>query len=40
MLRFPKLHDKILDVVTHLLRKRLPPTNTMVCINLKPSCPE
>ncbi|KAL3852739.1 hypothetical protein ACJMK2_016356 [Sinanodonta woodiana] len=30
MLRFPKLHDKILDVVTHLLRSRLPPTNTMV----------
>lgn len=30
MLRFPKLHDKILDVVTQLLRKRLPPTNTMV----------
>lgn len=30
MLRFPKLHDKILDVVTQSLRKRLPPTNTMV----------
>ncbi|KAL4226099.1 Dynamin-1-like protein [Mactra antiquata] len=30
MLRFPRLHDKILDVVTHLLRRRLPPTNTMV----------
>lgn len=30
MLRFPKLHEKILDVVTNLLRRRLPPTNTMV----------
>ncbi|XP_025107859.1 dynamin-1-like protein [Pomacea canaliculata] len=30
MLRFPKLHEKIVDVVTNLLRKRLPPTNTMV----------
>lgn len=30
MLRFPRLHDKILDVVTHLLRRRLPPTNSMV----------
>lgn len=30
MLRFPKLHEKIIDVVTHLLRRRLPPTNTMV----------
>ncbi|KAI1305909.1 Dynamin-1-like protein [Halotydeus destructor] len=30
MLRFPKLHDKIVEVVTHLLRRRLPPTNTMV----------
>ncbi|KAK7101692.1 dynamin-1-like protein isoform X2 [Littorina saxatilis] len=30
MLRFPKLHEKILDVVTNLLRKRLPPTNAMV----------
>lgn len=30
MLRFPKLHEKIVDVVTHLLRRRLPKTNTMV----------
>lgn len=30
MLRFPKLHEKIMDVVTNLLRSRLPPTNTMV----------
>ncbi|CAH1784568.1 unnamed protein product [Owenia fusiformis] len=30
MLRFPKLHERIVDVVTALLRKRLPPTNTMV----------
>lgn len=30
MLRFPKLHEKIVDVVTNLLRRRLPPTNTMV----------
>lgn len=30
MLRFPKLHEKIIDVVTHLLRRRLPPTNSMV----------
>ncbi|XP_052781537.1 dynamin-1-like protein isoform X2 [Mya arenaria] len=30
MLRFPKLHDRILDVVTHMLRRRLLPTNTMV----------
>jgi hypothetical protein len=28
--RFPKLHEKIMDVVTNLLRSRLPPTNTMV----------
>ena len=31
MLRFPKLHERIVDVVTGLLRQRLPPTNTMVC---------
>ena len=31
MLRFPKLHERIVDVVTNLLRHRLPPTNTMVC---------
>jgi len=30
MLRFPRLHEKIVDVVTNLLRSRLPPTNTMV----------
>ncbi|XP_021922512.1 dynamin-1-like protein isoform X2 [Zootermopsis nevadensis] len=30
MLRFPKLHERIVDVVTHLLRRRLPTTNTMV----------
>ena len=28
--RFPKLHEKIVDVVTLLLRKRLPITNQMV----------
>ncbi|XP_047738726.1 dynamin-1-like protein isoform X5 [Hyalella azteca] len=30
MLRFPKVHEKIVDVVTQLLRRRLPPTNSMV----------
>ncbi|ESO82305.1 hypothetical protein LOTGIDRAFT_170085 [Lottia gigantea] len=30
MLRFPKLYEKIVDVVTNLLRRRLPPTNSMV----------
>lgn len=30
MLRFPKLHERIVDVVTHLLRRRLPTTNSMV----------
>lgn len=30
MLRFPRLHEKIIDVVTNLLRSRLPPTNSMV----------
>ncbi|BHF73642.1 Dynamin-1-like protein [Sparganum proliferum] len=30
MLRFPNLHERIVDVVTSLLRKRLPPTNEMV----------
>ncbi|XP_053662033.1 dynamin-1-like protein isoform X1 [Anopheles marshallii] len=30
MLRFPKLHEKIVDVVTQLLRRRLPTTNCMV----------
>ncbi|XP_037913427.1 dynamin-1-like protein isoform X3 [Hermetia illucens] len=28
--RFPKLHEKIVDVVTQLLRRRLPTTNCMV----------
>lgn len=27
---FPKLHEKIVDVVTSLLRRRLPNTNSMV----------
>ncbi|XP_034252441.1 dynamin-1-like protein isoform X2 [Thrips palmi] len=30
LLRFPRLHEKIVDVVTHLLRRRLPTTNCMV----------
>ena len=30
LLRFPRLHEKIVDVVTGLLRKRLPITNQMV----------
>ncbi|XP_032827283.1 dynamin-1-like protein isoform X1 [Petromyzon marinus] len=30
LLRFPKLHDAIVEVVTSLLRKRLPFTNEMV----------
>lgn len=30
MLRFPKLYEKIVDVVTQLLRRRLPTTNDMV----------
>uniref|UniRef100_A0A4W5RA77 Dynamin-1-like protein n=1 Tax=Hucho hucho TaxID=62062 RepID=A0A4W5RA77_9TELE len=30
LLRFPKLHDSIVEVVTSLLRKRLPITNDMV----------
>lgn len=30
MLRFPKLHEKIVDTVTLLLRRRLPTTNSMV----------
>uniref|UniRef100_T1IMC3 Dynamin-type G domain-containing protein n=1 Tax=Strigamia maritima TaxID=126957 RepID=T1IMC3_STRMM len=30
LLRFPKLHEQIVDVVTQLLRRRLPPTNAMV----------
>lgn len=32
LLRFPKLHDAIVEVVTSLLRKRLPVTNDMVRI--------
>lgn len=30
MMRFPKLHDKIVEVVSQLLRRRLPTTNNMV----------
>lgn len=30
LLRFPKLHERIMDVVTQLLRRRLPTTNMMV----------
>ncbi|XP_049783668.1 dynamin-1-like protein isoform X2 [Schistocerca cancellata] len=30
LMRFPRLHEKIVDVVTHLLRRRLPVTNQMV----------
>ncbi|XP_015585698.1 dynamin-1-like protein isoform X2 [Cephus cinctus] len=30
MLRFPKLHERIVDVVMQLLRRRLPTTNQMV----------
>lgn len=30
MLRFPRLYEKILDVVTQLLKARLPVTNQMV----------
>lgn len=30
MLRFPKVHESIIDVVTQLLRCRLPKTNDMV----------
>lgn len=33
LLRFPKLHDAIVEVVTSLLRKRLPVTNEMVRIH-------
>jgi len=29
-IRFPRLHEKIVDIVTHLLRRRLPETNRMV----------
>ncbi len=29
-IRFPRLHEKIVDVVTQLLRRRLPETNHMV----------
>jgi len=30
MLRFPKVHERIVDVITSLLRRRLPITNAMV----------
>lgn len=30
MYRFPNLHERIVDVVTSLLRRRLQPTNEMV----------
>ncbi|XP_023018189.1 dynamin related protein 1 isoform X2 [Leptinotarsa decemlineata] len=30
MMRFPRLYEKIVDVVTQLLRRRLPTTNVMV----------
>lgn len=30
MLRFPKVHESIIEVVTQLLRRRLPRTNEMV----------
>ena len=30
LLRFPKLHDRVVEVVTSLLRRRLPTTNNMV----------
>lgn len=33
LLRFPKLHDSIVEVVTSLLRKRLPITNGMVRVH-------
>ena len=34
MLRFPKMHERIVDVVTNLLRRRLPPTNSMVSFTM------
>jgi len=33
MIRFPKLHESIVDVVTQLLRRRLPTTNAMVSLS-------
>lgn len=33
MLRFPQLHERIVDVVTALLRRRLPATNDMVSVS-------
>ena len=33
--RFPRLHDKIVEVVTNLLQRRLPSTNEMVSLILK-----
>ena len=38
MLRFPKLHERIVDVVTQLLRRRLPITNSMVRILYYNNC--
>ena len=32
MQRFPRLHESIVDVVTALLRRRLPVANKMVCL--------
>lgn len=32
LMRFPRLHERIVDVVTQLLRRRLPITNSMVSI--------
>ncbi|KOB75493.1 Dynamin related protein 1 [Operophtera brumata] len=32
MLRFPRLHQRIVDVVTQLLRTRLPATNSMAAL--------
>lgn len=34
LLRFPKLHDRVVEVVTSLLRRRLPTTNNMVSAGL------
>lgn len=39
LLRFPKLHDAIVEVVTSLLRKRLPVTNDMVRLTFVRSFP-
>jgi len=37
MIRFPKLHENIVDVVTQLLRRRLPTTNKMVNFETAPT---